>query len=52
MPAMRFGKSVDQTLTIVLKDVIKEVTTGTTGSDTVAGASVRISSQGLVAMTS
>jgi Ca2+-binding RTX toxin-like protein len=33
----QFGKSIDQTVTVVLKDVDKESTTGTTGSDTVSG---------------
>jgi Ca2+-binding RTX toxin-like protein len=35
----QFGKSVDQSLTIVLQDVAKESTTGTAGSDTVSGGS-------------
>ncbi|WP_201861451.1 cadherin domain-containing protein [Microvirga soli] len=35
----QFGKSVDQTLTIVLQDVAKETTTGTSGGDTVSGGS-------------
>ncbi|WP_201835562.1 hypothetical protein [Microvirga zambiensis] len=33
----QFGKVVDQTLTVVLKDVDKESTTGTAGGDTVSG---------------
>ena len=33
----QFGKVIDQTLTVVLKDVDKESTTGTAGGDTVSG---------------
>ncbi|MBB3021654.1 Ca2+-binding RTX toxin-like protein [Microvirga lupini] len=35
----QFGKSVDQTLTVVLKDIAKETTAGTSGGDTISGGS-------------